>query len=58
MDSAKCLARPRPTREWQCGGIYLRLATDWLGLLPNQSPIEEAGFEVVCRVLEFLSPMV
>jgi 8-oxo-dGTP pyrophosphatase MutT (NUDIX family) len=35
-------------------GIYLWLATDWLGLLPNQSPIEQAGFEVVCRVLKFL----
>jgi hypothetical protein len=35
-------------------GFLYRLGTDWLGLLPVQSPIEQAGFEVACRVLEFL----
>jgi 8-oxo-dGTP pyrophosphatase MutT (NUDIX family) len=35
-------------------GFTYRLATEWLGLLPKQSPIEQAGFEEACRVLEFL----
>ncbi len=35
-------------------GFTYRLATEWLGLLPKQSPIEQAGFEMACRVLDFL----
>lgn len=35
-------------------GFTYRLATEWLGLLPKQSPIEIAGFEVACRVLDFV----
>ena len=35
-------------------GFTYRLATDWLGLLPEQRPIEQAGFEMACRVLDFL----
>jgi 8-oxo-dGTP pyrophosphatase MutT (NUDIX family) len=35
-------------------GFTYRLGTDWLGLLPGQRPIEEAGFDVACRVLDFL----
>jgi len=35
-------------------GFTYRLATDWLGLLPKQNPIELAGFEEACRVLDFL----
>ena len=35
-------------------GFTYRLATNWLGLLPEQSPIEAAGFEMACRVLDFL----
>jgi hypothetical protein len=35
-------------------GFTYRLATDWLGLLPEQSSIEEAGFEMASRVLDFL----
>ncbi len=35
-------------------GFTYRLATEWLGLLPTQRPIEQAGFEVACRVLDFL----
>ena len=35
-------------------GFTYRLATDWLGLLPEQSPIEELGFEMACRELDFL----
>jgi len=35
-------------------GFTYRLVTDWLGLLSKQSPIEQAGFEVACRVLDFL----
>jgi 8-oxo-dGTP pyrophosphatase MutT (NUDIX family) len=35
-------------------GFTYRLATDWLGLLPQQGSIEQAGFEVACRVLDFL----
>lgn len=35
-------------------GFTYRLATDWLGLLPEQSSIEDPGFGVACRVLDFL----
>jgi 8-oxo-dGTP diphosphatase len=35
-------------------GFTYRLGTDWLGLLPGQSPIEEVGFEMACRLLDFL----
>ncbi len=35
-------------------GFTYRLATEWLGLLPTERPIEQAGFEVACRVLDFL----
>jgi hypothetical protein len=35
-------------------GFTYRLATDWLGLLPGQGPVELAGFEVACRMLDFL----
>jgi 8-oxo-dGTP diphosphatase len=35
-------------------GFTYRLGTDWLGLLPGQSPIEEAGYGMACRVLDFL----
>ena len=35
-------------------GFTYRLGTDWLGLLPGQSPIEEAGYRVACRLLDFL----
>ena len=35
-------------------GFTYRLATDWLGLLPEQGLMEEAGFGMACRVLEFL----
>jgi hypothetical protein len=35
-------------------GFTYRLGTDWLGLLRAQSPIEQAGFEVACRLLNFL----
>ena len=35
-------------------GFTYRLATEWLGLLPKQSPIEQAGFEMACRVMDFL----
>ncbi len=35
-------------------GFTYRLATDWLGLLPKQRPIEQAGFAMACRVLDFL----
>jgi 8-oxo-dGTP pyrophosphatase MutT (NUDIX family) len=35
-------------------GFTYRLATDWLGLLPEQGPTGEAGFETACRVLDFL----
>jgi hypothetical protein len=60
-----CLgAVPRLAGDWLFPAIDLngvpvwkftyRLATDWLGLLPNQSPIEQAGFKVACRVLDVL----
>ena len=35
-------------------GFTYRLGTDWLGLLPAYDPIEHSGFEVACRVLDFL----
>jgi 8-oxo-dGTP pyrophosphatase MutT (NUDIX family) len=35
-------------------GFTYRLTTDWLGLLPKQNPIEQAGFEAACRVLDLL----
>jgi hypothetical protein len=35
-------------------GFTYRLATDWLGLLPEHSLLEEAGFGMACRVLDFL----
>jgi 8-oxo-dGTP pyrophosphatase MutT (NUDIX family) len=35
-------------------GFTYRLGTDWLGLLCAQSPIEAVGFEMACRVLDFL----
>jgi 8-oxo-dGTP diphosphatase len=35
-------------------GFTYRLGTDWLGLLSGQSRIEEAGYRVACRVLDFL----
>ena len=35
-------------------GFTYRLGTEWLGLLSGQSPIEQAGFEVACRILDFL----
>ena len=35
-------------------GFTYRLAADWLGLLPERDLIEEAGFGMACRVLEFL----
>ncbi len=35
-------------------GFTYRLATEWLGLLPTERPLEQAGFEVACRVLDFL----
>jgi 8-oxo-dGTP pyrophosphatase MutT (NUDIX family) len=35
-------------------GFTYRLATDWLGLLPEQPLLEEAGFGMACRVVDFL----
>jgi 8-oxo-dGTP pyrophosphatase MutT (NUDIX family) len=35
-------------------GFTYRLGTDWLGLLPTRSAFEKAGFELACRVLDFL----
>jgi 8-oxo-dGTP pyrophosphatase MutT (NUDIX family) len=35
-------------------GFTYRLAADWLGLLPKQSSIEDAGFAEACCVLDFL----
>jgi len=35
-------------------GFTYKLTTDWLGLLPKRSPIEQAGFKVARRVLDFL----
>jgi 8-oxo-dGTP pyrophosphatase MutT (NUDIX family) len=35
-------------------GFTYRLAMDWLSLLPEQGPVEEAGFEMACRLLDFL----
>lgn len=36
-------------------GFTYRLGTDWLGLLPEQRPIEEAEYEVARRVLVLLA---
>jgi len=35
-------------------GFTYRLGTDWLGLLPGRSPMEEAGYAMACRLLDFL----
>jgi 8-oxo-dGTP diphosphatase len=35
-------------------GFTYRLITDWLGLGPSQRPIEQAGFEAACILLDFL----
>jgi 8-oxo-dGTP pyrophosphatase MutT (NUDIX family) len=35
-------------------GFTYRLAMDWLGLIPKQNLIEQSGFEMACRVLDFL----
>lgn len=35
-------------------GFTYRVITDWLGLLPELDVIKQAGFDVACRVLEFL----
>lgn len=35
-------------------GFTYRLAAEWLNLLPEQGTIEEAGFAMACRVLNFL----
>lgn len=35
-------------------GFTYRLAMDWLGLLPKHSSLEDAGFQMACRVLDFL----
>ncbi|HYU48118.1 MAG TPA: hypothetical protein VEK84_18295 [Terriglobales bacterium] len=35
-------------------GFTYRLGTDWLGVLPQQVLIEEAGYAIACRVLDFL----
>ena len=35
-------------------GFTYRLITDWLGLTPKHRPIEQAGFEAACAVLDFL----
>ena len=35
-------------------GFTYRLATDWLGLLPEPTLLHEAGFATACRVLDFL----
>jgi 8-oxo-dGTP pyrophosphatase MutT (NUDIX family) len=35
-------------------GFTYRLITDWLGLVPQSSPLKKAGFEAACLVLEFL----
>jgi 8-oxo-dGTP diphosphatase len=35
-------------------GFTYRLASDWLGLLPTHSRIEQPGFEMACHLLEFL----
>lgn len=35
-------------------GFTYRLITDWLGLLPKQSPREQPGFEAASLVLDFL----
>jgi 8-oxo-dGTP pyrophosphatase MutT (NUDIX family) len=35
-------------------GFTYRLVMDWLGLLPEQSQLEQAGFAVACSMLDFL----
>ena len=35
-------------------GFTYRVITEWLGLGPKQRPIEEAGFEVACHLLDVL----
>lgn len=35
-------------------GFTYRLATDWLELLPKDTPIERAGFEMACSMLDLL----
>jgi 8-oxo-dGTP pyrophosphatase MutT (NUDIX family) len=35
-------------------GFTYRLGTSWLGLLPQQDTLEQAGFEAANRILEFL----
>lgn len=35
-------------------GFTYRLMTDWLDLLPAHSTIHDAGFQMACRVLDFL----
>jgi hypothetical protein len=35
-------------------GFTYRLIVDWLGLTPPQIPREAAGFQVACRLLDFL----
>lgn len=35
-------------------GFTYRLITNWLGLVPRQCAIEQAGFEVACLLVEFL----
>jgi len=35
-------------------GFTYRLMTDWLALLPKQSSPDDAGFQMACRVLDFL----
>ncbi len=35
-------------------GFTYRLGTDWLRLLLGQGPLEEAGYRMACRILDFL----
>jgi 8-oxo-dGTP diphosphatase len=35
-------------------GFTYRLATEWLGLLPKDCPVEQPGFDAARRVLDFL----
>jgi 8-oxo-dGTP pyrophosphatase MutT (NUDIX family) len=55
---------PNQPDEWRFPGIALdemplwgftyRLITNWLGLIPQPCPCEQAGFELAGRVLDFL----
>lgn len=36
-------------------GFTYRLMTDWLGLIPEHGSTKDAGFQMACRVLDFLS---